>query len=175
MSAYLSDDDLAVHARDLEAHLDTTTGWHEPPRLYGLVCRPLPAPFCHATCRHGTPRSSADVLPGGDEHAWVLLAEGDPYVFLDEIRVDERTVGAVALVTNGWSTPPEDYDTWRGRPSEHPRRRRVRAVVVVTPDLRQRTALRVRGPGAQAKVVDGGEGPMVRALHTVWWAGGRAA
>jgi hypothetical protein len=105
----------------------------------------------------------------------VLLAEGDPYEFLDDVRVDERHVVAVALATCGWSLPPELYGTWPGRPSEHPARLRLRSVVVVTPDLRHRSALRLRRPGESPLVSEGGEGPMMRALLSVWWEGGQAA
>jgi hypothetical protein len=172
---YLSDDDLSTFASDLEAHLHDTTGWHEPPRLYGCVpdARSLHHP-CRALGRAGRAPRRLDV-PIGDGHAWVLLAEGDPYQFLDEVRVDERHVVAVALATCGWSLPPELYGTWLGRPSEHPARLRVRSVVVVTPDLRHRSALRLRRPGESPIVTADGEGPMMRALLSVWWEGGRAA
>jgi hypothetical protein len=100
------------------------------------------------------------MLRAGGRH-WLHLAEGDPYAFLDTIRVDEREVPAVALAACGWAVSLDDG----------PRRRaRVRSLVVVTPDRRQSSTLERRDTGVV--VMEGrGDGPMLRALASVWTAG----
>jgi hypothetical protein len=136
--------------------------WQAPSRLYGVF---LPPPG-RAPWRN----------PAGDpEPTWWCVAEGDPYDFLDWVRVDE-SVDALALAVTGWAFPPEAPETWRGRPSQHPQRVRVRSVVVVSPDGRQCSAIRRRDTGEVA-VDANGEGPMMRALLAVWGhePGGRAA
>jgi hypothetical protein len=139
----LTDDDLRRLTGALAVVLRTTDGWHEPPRLYGLLPR-------------GTPAHRAGALHAGGRR-WLRLAEGDPYWFLDTVRVSERDAAALALVANGWATT--------GRESE---RARVRTVVVVTPDGRQCTALERRDGAGGIAVDDRGEGPMLRALLSAW-------
>jgi hypothetical protein len=85
------------------------------------------------------------------------LAEGDPYAFLDIVRVSTSDTGALALVANGWAT------TLPTGP-----RARVRTVVVVTPDRRQCTALERRDDPGGITIDDRGEGPMLRALLSAW-------
>jgi hypothetical protein len=135
---YLTDADLVRLTTGLATVLRALTGWHEPPRLYGL----LPA--------GAVPRAAGVVHAGG--RRWLRLAEGDPYTFLDTVRVTDRDVSAVALATCGWALPE---------------RVRIRALAVVTPDRRQCSAVERRDTGEV--VVDGdGEGPMMRALLSVW-------
>jgi hypothetical protein len=135
--------------------------WRATSRLYGVFVPP--------------PGAAPWRDPSGEaEPTWWCVAEGDPYDFLDWVRVD-GSVDALALAVTGWAFPPEAPETWRGRPSAHPQRVRVRSVVVVTPDGRQCSALRRRDTGELLVDVDG-EGPMMRALLGVWGEpGGRAA
>jgi hypothetical protein len=139
----LSDDDLRRLTGALAAVLGTSGGWHEPPRLYGLLPRGAPV------------RRTAALHAGG--RRWLRLAEGDPYWFLDTVRVSERDADALALVANGWATP------WHGGP-----RSRVRTVVVVTPDRRQCSAFERRDDPNGIALDDRGEGPMLRALLSAW-------
>jgi hypothetical protein len=171
MLRYLSDDDLTDRTTELEAYLHRSTGWHEPPRLYGLVRTEGDRPDQAGSCARRSARRGP--IAADEGHVWTLLAEGDPYEFLDEVRVDERQVTAVALATCGRTIPLDEQG--RPRVAEERERRRVRLVVVVTPDLRYRSAVRVREPGADVSVTDTGEGPMMRALLSVWWEGGCAA
>jgi hypothetical protein len=139
---HLTDDDLYRLTSALAMVLRATDGWHEPPRLYGLLPRSAP------------PRRAGALAAGG--RRWLRLAEGDPYSFLDTVRVSERDASALALVACGWAT------TGKASP-----RLRVRTVVVVTPDRRQCSALDRRHDGGIV-LDDRGEGPMMRALLTAW-------
>ena len=141
----LSDPELRRLAVALASVLGATTGWHEPPSLYGLPSRrPM----------HRPPHS---VVAGG--HRWLRLAEGDPYAFLDTVRVGAEQANALALVANGWATHLPAGP-----------RARVRTVVVVTPDRRQCTAIDRRGDPGGITLDDRGEGPMLRALQSAWVA-----
>jgi hypothetical protein len=147
--ADLHDDDLATLAGALESALHTSDGWYSPPRLYGLV-----APLAQPT---------RPVLTAG-RGRWVQLAEGDPYEFLDGVSIPRGMVDAVALAVSGWASPTAYRPGARTGP--HPPRLRVRSVVMVTPDRRQCSVLRVRG---RPPVTDrNGEGPMLRALVQLW-------
>lgn len=159
---YLTDDDLAHLAADLEALVHDTTSWFEPPRLYGLGRADV---------------ASLRALPATRRRWWLQLAEGDPYDFLDLVAVDEDDCDALALVACGWAFPPDDPATWTGRPSEHPRRLRVRTVVVVSPDGRQCAAVRQHRDHDPVSLEADGEGALLRALQRVWTepGGGRAA
>jgi hypothetical protein len=138
----LSDDDLRRLTGALAGVL-RGTGWHEPPRLYGLLPRGAP------------PRRTNALHAGG--RRWLRLAEGDPYAFLDTVRVGAEQASALALVANGWATAlPAGPRT------------RVRTVVVVTPDRRQCTAIDRRGDPGGIVLDDRGEGPMLRALQSAW-------
>jgi hypothetical protein len=140
----LSDDDLRRLTGALAAVV-RTTGWHEPPRLYGLLPRGAP------------PRRAGALHAGG--RRWLRLAEGDPYSFLDTVRVGTGDAAALALVANGWATAlPAGPRT------------RVRTVVVVTPDRRQCTAIERRDDPGGIALDDRGEGPMLRALQAAWTA-----
>jgi hypothetical protein len=150
---HVSDEDLVRLTTALAATLRSTTGWHEPPRLYGLL--PM----------WSVPRAPGPVHSGG--RRWLRLAEGDPYRFLDTVRVRRQEVSALALAASGWAFPPEHPEQWHGRPSTHPRRIRVRTLTVVTPDRRQCSALERRDSGAVV-IDDRGEGPMMRALLSAW-------
>jgi hypothetical protein len=139
----LSDDDLRRLTGALAAVLRNSGGWHEPPRLYGLLPRTAP------------PRRAGAIHAGG--RRWLRLAEGDPYAFLDTVRVGRGDAAALALVANGWATAlPAGPRT------------RVRTVVVVTPDRRQCTALERRDDPGGVIIDDRGEGPMLRALLSAW-------
>jgi len=141
----LSDDDLRRLTGALAAVL-RTSGWHEPPRLYGLVPRGAP------------PRRLGALHAGG--RRWLRLAEGDPYSFLDTVRVGAAQASALALVASGWATAlPAGPRT------------RVRTVVLVTHDHRQCTAIERRGDTSGVTLDDRGEGPMLRALLSAWVAG----
>jgi hypothetical protein len=135
--------------------------WRAPSRLYGVFLPP--------------PGKAPWRDPSGEgEPTWWCVAEGDPYDFLDWVRVDD-SVDALALAVTGWAFPPEAPETWHGRPSQHPQRVRVRSVVAVTPDGRQCAAIR-RKDTDDLMVDTSGEGPMMRALLGVWGEpGGRAA
>jgi hypothetical protein len=139
----LSDDDLRRLTGALAAVVHAAGGWHEPPRLYGLVPRGAP------------PRRAGSLHAGG--RRWLRLADGDPYAFLDTVRVSEGDAAALALVANGWATPLSGGQ-----------RSRVRTVVVVTPDRRQCTAFERRDDPRGIAIDDRGEGPMLRALLSAW-------
>jgi hypothetical protein len=149
---HVNDEELVHLATELAATMRATGGWHDPPRLFGLV--PQAGPSAPRLLRSGGRR-------------WQRLAEGDPYRFLDAVRVRNDEVPALALVACGWAFPPERPEEWHGRPSTHPRRVRVRTAVVVTPDGRQCSAIERRDTGAVV-VDDRGEGPMMRALMSAW-------
>jgi hypothetical protein len=136
---HLTDDELADLARSLDARLHAEGVWHGPARLYGL----------------------------GAAREWSRLAQGDPYRFLDTVRIDEAAVAALALVAMGWAFPPDRPETWHGRPSAHPDRVRVRTTTVVTPDRRHCSVVRRRDTG-EILVDTCGEGPLLRALVAVW-------
>jgi hypothetical protein len=149
---HVSDEELVRLATELAATVGTTGGWHEPPQLYGLV--------------PDAARRGSGLLPAGGRR-WQRLAEGDPYRFLDAVHVRNDEVPALALIACGWAFPPDRPEEWHGRPSTHPRRVRVRTVVVVTPDGRQCSAIERRDTGGVI-VDDRGEGPMMRALMGAW-------
>src|SRR5215211_4293922 len=97
----LSDDDLRRLTGALAAVV-RTAGWHEPPRLYGLLPRGAP-PRLYGLLPRGAPPRRAGALHAGGRR-WVRLAEGDPYWFLDTVRVSTGDAAALALVANGWAT-----------------------------------------------------------------------
>ena len=150
---HVNDEELVHLATELAATMRATGGSHDPPRLFGLV--PQAGPCGPRLLRSGGRR-------------WQRLAEGDPYRFLDAVRVRNDEVPALALVACGWAFPPERPEEWHGRPSTNPRRVRVRTAVVVTPDGRQCSAIERRDTGAVVVDELGGEGPMMRALTSAW-------
>jgi hypothetical protein len=150
---HLTDAALADLTRSLADTLGATTGWDGPPALYGLL------PECSAV------RANAIVTAAGDR--WLRLAAGDPYRFLDTVRVGETDVGVLALAAGGWAFPPDEPSTWHGRPSAHAERVRVGTLTLVTPDRRQCSAIHRRDTD-EVIIDDGGEGPLLRALHAVW-------
>jgi hypothetical protein len=109
-------------------------GWDQPARLFGIM----------------------------SDHTWVQVDEGDPYdlVELFSLLPGESFV-AVALVVEGWGSPPG-----RARPSRHPRRQRLRVTVAVARDGSHVSLLRRRG--GKAEVVPGGDGELMGRLLTIW-------
>jgi hypothetical protein len=151
----LTDSDLAHLAADLVAHLQVSAEWPLHSRLYGLSRTDL------VSVR------SVAASPG---RWWLELADGDPYDFLDRVWLDADELPAVALAATGWAAPLDHCRTTR--PSQHPRRERIRTVVVVSADGRQCSALQ-RQTGEV--VLDQSEGPLLRALLRLWSEPGRAA
>jgi hypothetical protein len=150
---HLTDAALADLTRSLAETLGTTTGWDGPPTLYGLL------PGCSAV------RARAILTAAGDR--WLRLAAGDPYRFLDTVRVGETDAAVLALAAGGWAVPPDQLMMSRGRPGSHPQRIRVGTLTLVTPDRRQCSAIHRRD--TDEVIIDGGgEGPLLRALHAVW-------
>ncbi|HEX9260519.1 MAG TPA: hypothetical protein VF855_13350 [Acidimicrobiales bacterium] len=149
----LNDNDLHVLAEDLEAVLNEREGYYTAPRLLGLVAGPHPRALLH--------------LPAAAFGGWVQLAQGDPYQFLDLVRLTGDDVLAVALISCGWSLPAGHPDWEWTRPSQHRDRVRARVVTMVTPDGRTWNVIRQLGR-SEPVVSDGGDGPMLRALQRVW-------
>jgi hypothetical protein len=132
-------DALLVHLTTaLAGVLRATTGWHEPARLYALVPAGM-SPRCRDVVRAGGRR-------------WRTVAEGDPYELLDDIRFTADDAAAVALAVGGRTVLD---------------RTRTRTVTVVTPDRRQCTAIDREGH-PDVLVDRDGEGPLLRALASVW-------
>jgi hypothetical protein len=98
--------------------------------------------------------------------AWRRLGEGNPYHLLDTVVVEADDTAALALLVHGWAFPPDDVDSWFGRPSEHPGRIRVRSVTIVTPDRRRCSAIRLQH--REARVDSGGTGALMDAMLSVW-------
>jgi hypothetical protein len=140
---HLTDDDLYRLTSALATVLHSSNRWHEPPRLYGLLPRSAP------------PGRTGVLAAGG--RRWLGLAEGDPYSFLDTVRISEREASALALVACGWATSTVTA-----------RRTRMRTVVVVTPDRRQCASLDRRHDHGGIVIDDRTEGPMMRALLAAW-------
>ncbi len=109
-------------------------GWDQPARLFGIA----------------------------PDHTWVLVDEGDPYdiVELFGLLPGESFI-AIALVVEGWGSPPG-----RARPSRHPRRERLRVTVSVARDGSHVSLLRRRG--GETEVVPGGGGELMGQLLTIW-------
>jgi len=66
-------------------------------------------------------------------HLRLILESPDVYVGMAAIPCLHSTIGAdpfVAVETCGWAAPLDDIHASLPRPSEHPRRRRVRLVIV---------------------------------------------
>lgn len=149
----LSDDSLDALVRLLESSCFALGQWQAPARLYGVLAEP-------------------GFVPGGarGEPVWWCIAEGDPYEFLDRLRLDDG-VDAVALATTGWATPLGSD----GRAHGAVTRTRVRTVVAVTPDGRQCSAIRRQDLG-ELVVTSDGDGPLLRVLRSLWTPSpGRAA
>jgi hypothetical protein len=109
-------------------------GWDQPARLFGIA----------------------------SDHTWVQVDEGDAYdvVELFSLLPGESFV-AVALVVEGWGSPPG-----RSRPSRHPRRERLRVTVAVARDGSHVSLLRRRG--GEPEPVPGGDGELMGRLLTIW-------
>ena len=94
---------------------------------------------------------------------WVQVDEGDPYdiVSLFTLLPGEDFV-AVALVVEGWASPPDGV-----RPRRHPRRRRVRTTVAV--DRAGGNVAIVRARGGEAEIMPpGGKGALMEELLQLW-------
>jgi hypothetical protein len=146
----LSDNDIQLLTEDLEAVLNEREGYYPAPRLLGLVAEPHPRALRH--------------LPSAAFGGWVQLAQGDPYDFLDTIRLTEDDVLAVALIACGWSLPAGHPDWQRARPSQHRHRVRARVVTLVTPDGRTWNVIRQHGQ-TDPVLTDGGDGVHRHSIH----------
>jgi hypothetical protein len=111
-------------------------GWDQPARLFGIA----------------------------PDHTWVMVDEGDPYdiVELFSLLPGESFI-AVALVVEGWGSPPG-----RTRPSRHPRRERLRVTVSVARDGSHVSLLRRRGGEPEVVPDDDGGGELMGQLLTIW-------
>ena len=148
----LSDTHLAQLACALEADQHRTGRWTSPARLVGL--EPI------------EPLALDRALAEG-RVAWQRLGEGSPYHLVDTVRLDPDATIAIGLVVHGWAFPPDEPDTWVGRPSRHPGRIRVRTATVVTPEGTRCSAIRLQDR-ADVIVDAGGEGAMLSALTMAW-------
>jgi hypothetical protein len=125
--------DLAVTALALEATHDRK-GWGRPARLYGIDA----------------------------DQTWVQADEGDPHVIVDRFTMlPGEDFVAIALVCEGWASPPGGR-----RPSRHPQRCRVRIAAVVSRDGSRISVLRRKGEGVE--VIAGGGGALMDRLAHLW-------
>jgi hypothetical protein len=148
----LTDTHLAQLACDLESAQHRTGRWTSPALLVGLP--PVDPGVLEAALAAGT-------VP------WERLGEGAPYHLVDTVRLDPARTVAIGLVVHGWAFPPDDPDSWIGRPSRHPGRVRVRTSTVVTPNGSRCSAIRLQN--RPDVIVDaGGEGAMLSALTMAW-------
>ncbi len=109
-------------------------GWNQPARMFGIAA----------------------------DHTWVQVDEGDPYDLVELFSLlPGETFVAVALVVEGWGSPPG-----RARPSRHPRRERLRVTVAVARDSSHVSLLRRRG--AEPEVMPDGGGELMGRLLTIW-------
>ena len=150
--------DLAAMVEDRihESLLNSPTAFHlESARLYGVNFGP-----------HG----------GTDELMLsCILENGDIYDLLDTPEsACARLFDAAALVTCGWAAPlpaghdDESNDKELSAPSEHPERRRVRLVVVVS-DVGVGSVLRFEDD-SDHPILDAGaaRGPLADAVNSFW-------
>jgi hypothetical protein len=150
--------DLAAMVEDRihESLLNSPTAFHlDSARLYGVNIGP------HA---------------GTDELMLSFILEnGDIYDLLDTPEsACARLFDAAALVTCGWAAPlpashdDESDDTSLTAPSEHPERRRVRLVVVVS-DVGVGSVLRFEDDD-EHPILDAGaaRGPLADAVNSFW-------
>ena len=150
--------DLAAMVEDRihESLLNSPTAFHlDSARLYGVNIGP------HA---------------GTDELMLSFILEnGDIYDLLDTPEsACARLFDAAALVTCGWAAPlpashdDESDDTTLTAPSEHPERRRVRLVVVVS-DSGVGSVLRFEDDD-EHPILDAGaaRGPLADAVNSFW-------
>ena len=108
-------------------------GWDQPARLFGIA----------------------------PDHTWVLVT-GRPLRHRRAVRpAPGESFIAIALVVEGWGSPPG-----RARPSRHPRRERLRVTVSVARDGSHVSLLRRRG--GETEVVPGGGGELMGQLLTIW-------
>jgi hypothetical protein len=130
----MSDHALTTTTLALEATQDRL-GWDQPARLFGI-----------------TP-----------SFTWIQVDEGDPYDIVDLFTLlPGEDFVAVALVVEGWASPPGGP-----MPRHHPRRERVRTVVAV-PRTGEQVAV-VRRRGAEPEVMPpGGTGALMEELEQVW-------
>ena len=147
----ITDDHLSQLALALEAEQHLTSCWTSPPRLLGL--EPMALDRLETALAAGT-------VP------WRRLGEGNPYHLLETVTIDAGETPALALVVHGWAFPPDDPDSWFGRPSQHPGRIRVRTAAVVTPDRRECSAVRLLH--RDVTVLTGGTGALMEAMLAVW-------
>jgi hypothetical protein len=147
----LTDDHLSQLVLALEAEQDLTRCWTSPPRL--LALEPMAPDLLDTALAAGT-------VP------WRRLGEGNPYHLLETVAIDVDETPALALVVHGWAFPPDDPDSWFGRPSQHPGRIRVRTAAIVTPDRRECSAVRLLH--REVKVLSGGTGALMEAMLAVW-------
>jgi len=150
--------DLAAMVEDRihESLLNSPTAFHlDSARLYGVNIGP------HA----------------GTEELMLsfILENGDIYDLLDTPEsACARLFDAAALVTCGWAAPlpashdDESDDTTLTAPSEHPERRRVRLVVVVS-DAGVGSVLRFEDD-SDHPILDAGaaRGPLADAVNSFW-------
>ena len=129
----MSDPTLITTTLALEASQDRL-GWGHPARLFGID----PA------------------------HTWVQVDEGEPYDLLELFTLlPGEDFVAVALVVEGWASPPDGP-----RPSRHPERERVRTAVAVGRDGDHVSVLRRQG--GTAEVMPDGKGALMEELLCLW-------
>ena len=129
----MSDPTLMMTTLALEASQDRH-GWGHPARLFGIE----PA------------------------HTWVQVDEGQPYDLVERFTLfPGEDLVAVALVVEGWASPPDGP-----QPSRHPKRERVRTVVAVGRDGDHVAVLRRQG--GPAEVMPDGQGALMEKLLAIW-------
>jgi hypothetical protein len=147
-----TDEQLARLVRALEAEQHARHSWTSPARLCGL--EPIG-------------RDELDLALATGSIPWVRLGEGNPYHLLGAVGPQIERYPVIALVVHGWAFPPDDPASWRGRPSRHPGRRRVRSATVVTVDGRRCSAVRVQH-SEETTVSYEGQGLLMDAMLRVW-------
>ncbi len=108
----------------------------------------------------------AQMSEEGDEMVFVVEGSGDPYEILEE--VDPAGVLAYVVSMESWSLPRDVADADPGcRPSEHPDRVEVRAMVAVTRSGETICVIRNRGEEPRFEELRQGQlvDAMTAALH----------
>lgn len=144
-------------------------------RLHETLADATSAPFHTEAQIFGLTVHDEQALLTGDDasfsHCWIAESEAVYDLLEGPAAALARLFDAAAVLTSGWSAPTDEPLSMA--PRHHPRRRRVRLVVVVD-DEGMASALRFADRPNEAVVSSAGVGHLADALTEVWagvWSG----
>lgn len=98
------------------------------------------------------------------------LVDGDIYRLLDKAGALLSDNDELAFVTAGWAAPTDENDDETVAPSQHPKRRRVAMLCLVTKNGDFGSALRFYGDpeNTELMVENGGQGTLRESALAIW-------